>query len=858
MLLTSGRNVTEKMDKTIDQKITVQNDDDLSDSDDEYEYKYSSQLSAFSKPNSNLGNDIKNNSQIETSSSPLLPISTSINITTNNVVNKTGSTVEPLKLQVLVLENSVVRYEFLQNGRILRAYDKRSVTPDGSANGVGVGVVGGIVRKEKLDTVGGRVWRDGRFIPLHVPHYDEDLKYCFQNGEKMAAPKDEKDEVVQELFVNGARSLYQQPHPSIYANYLSKFDLELGITVGDDKKNDKSCFCQNGDKNKIVVSTHPVYIETDLWASLNNFVQICEEIKCYNRQLLQQSCQNANTSPNPPSLPLKLPRFAQSNQISMESSGANRIYVMQEMGNYYDAWDVELHANQNMYSLLGHYIESNSIDEGVRDDNLYQCAVIKIYYHMYNEPYLNLTGGNGKKYFEMIKFDGENNDKNGQIDCGKINNVNFDNNFNILNPIFNSLELHPLNSFTFTSTSSNISSLSAPLTHNVPNVATSTSYYHHIVQTVTLFPSTHLLKFQLLIDNSSSNHKMLRTSFPAHIISQSRVLYDVQGGYIDRSTTTTNNSFNIAQFEVCAQKWCLIQEAMTSLLTLPQSNQLSIALQTHTGQHGFSAVNNTILLSLLRSPKRPDNYCDNHIHNLGYQIGSYLPGIVDGGNKKRDLYYTQSTQKLALQTSVLTQVTHEALILSTPIIMMPLVSQSRSVGANISYIGTTTPNVLVTSVKMAENSIVTQKSLVVMDRGCGDFGIGGKDLKGNRLGRYLGKIAQNYSKNVPNKNDEKTTSLFPTITTFNPYISFTNTIVVRIVETTGISSYGSLWFNNDVFDLSKAKIYVSNILEYSSEQQLSNPIKPVLVEWEGGKVWKVPFVLGAFKFQTFVIHLLGQ
>jgi hypothetical protein len=159
---------------------------------------------------------------------------------------------------------------------------------------------------------------------------------------------------------------------------------------------------------------------------------------------------------------------------------------------------------------------------------------------------------------------------------------------------------------------------------------------------------------------------------------------------------------------------------------------------------------------------------------------------------------------------------------------------------------------------MAENSIVTQKSLVVMDRDCGDFGIDGKDLKGNRLGRYLGKIAQNYSKNVPNKNDEKTASLFPTLTTFNPYISFTNTIVVRIVETTGISSYGSLWFNNDVFDLSKAKIYVSNILEYSSEQQLSNPIKPVLVDWEGGKVWKVPFVLGAFKFQTFVIHLLGD
>jgi alpha-mannosidase len=76
-----------------------------------------------------------------------------------------------------------------------------------------------------------------------------------------------------------------------------------------------------------------------------------------------------------------------------------------------------------------------------------------------------------------------------------------------------------------------------------------------------------------------------------------------------------NTSWEIAKFEVCAQKW----------IDLSEGNQ-GVSL-INDCKYGFDVRGNTMRMSLLRSPKAPDPECDMGVHRFSYALvphtGSY-------------------------------------------------------------------------------------------------------------------------------------------------------------------------------------------------------------------------------------------
>jgi len=99
-------------------------------------------------------------------------------------------------------------------------------------------------------------------------------------------------------------------------------------------------------------------------------------------------------------------------------------------------------------------------------------------------------------------------------------------------------------------------------------------------------------------------HKMLKVAFPINV-NASRATYEIQFGHVERPTHF-NTSWDMARFEVCAQKWVDISEAEQGVALLNQ------------GKYGHDVQGSTIRLSLLRSPKAPDPECDMGIHRFSY------------------------------------------------------------------------------------------------------------------------------------------------------------------------------------------------------------------------------------------------
>lgn len=99
---------------------------------------------------------------------------------------------------------------------------------------------------------------------------------------------------------------------------------------------------------------------------------------------------------------------------------------------------------------------------------------------------------------------------------------------------------------------------------------------------------------------------MLKVAFPVNVNS-GRATYEIQFGNVERATHY-NTSWDIAKFEVCAQKW----------VDLAEGDQ-GVAL-INDGKYGHDIHGNVMRLTLLRSPKAPDPICDMGIHRFSYSL----------------------------------------------------------------------------------------------------------------------------------------------------------------------------------------------------------------------------------------------
>ncbi len=101
-------------------------------------------------------------------------------------------------------------------------------------------------------------------------------------------------------------------------------------------------------------------------------------------------------------------------------------------------------------------------------------------------------------------------------------------------------------------------------------------------------------------------HKMLKVAFPLNV-NATRAKFEIQFGHVERPTHR-NTSWDLAQFEVCAQKWADVSEGGHGVALL------------NDGKYGHDVLGDTLRLTLLRSPKAPDPTCDMGRHRFTYVL----------------------------------------------------------------------------------------------------------------------------------------------------------------------------------------------------------------------------------------------
>lgn len=135
-----------------------------------------------------------------------------------------------------------------------------------------------------------------------------------------------------------------------------------------------------------------------------------------------------------------------------------------------------------------------------------------------------------------------------------------------------------------------------------------------VVQTVRLAAGNRL-EFLTEVDWHES-HKMLKAAFPVAINSP-KATYEIQYGHVERPTHY-NTSWDLARFEVAAQKWVDLSEGDYGVALLNDC------------KYGHDTFGSTLRLTLLRSPKAPDPEADMGRHVFTYALLPHRGGIQTG------------------------------------------------------------------------------------------------------------------------------------------------------------------------------------------------------------------------------------
>ncbi|MBS1717269.1 MAG: alpha-mannosidase [Armatimonadetes bacterium] len=133
-----------------------------------------------------------------------------------------------------------------------------------------------------------------------------------------------------------------------------------------------------------------------------------------------------------------------------------------------------------------------------------------------------------------------------------------------------------------------------------------------IRQVISLGP-TPGIRFDTEIDWHEED-KLLKVAFPLNV-NASRATYEIQYGNVERPTHF-NTTWDLAKFEVCAQKWADISEG-----------DMGVAL-LNDGKYGHDARGNVLRLSLLRAPKAPDPECDMGLHRFTYCLYPHFGNLI--------------------------------------------------------------------------------------------------------------------------------------------------------------------------------------------------------------------------------------
>jgi alpha-mannosidase len=180
-------------------------------------------------------------------------------------------------------------------------------------------------------------------------------------------------------------------------------------------------------------------------------------------------------------------------------------------------------------------------------------------------------------------------------------------------------------------------------------------------QVISLTATTARLDFANEVE-WQERHKFLKVEFPFDIRSE-EATYEIQFGHL-RRPTHFNTTWDVARFEVSAHHWADLSEP-----------DFGVALLNDC-KYGCATQGNVMRLSLLRSPKSPDPVADMGHHTFRYAV---LPHAGD-----------------FREASVI----EEGYRFNVPMIAAPT---GDAIGT-VSFFGTSTDNVIIDTVKKAEDS----------------------------------------------------------------------------------------------------------------------------------------------------------
>ena len=165
------------------------------------------------------------------------------------------------------------------------------------------------------------------------------------------------------------------------------------------------------------------------------------------------------------------------------------------------------------------------------------------------------------------------------------------------------------------------------------------------------------------------DHKLLKVAFPVNVLS-SRATYEIQFGHVERPTHY-NTSWDLARFEVCAQKWADLSESNYGVALINDC------------KYGYDIHENVMRLSLLRSPTAPDPTADRGRHLFTYALLPHMGDLRQG------------------------RVIEEAYCLNVPLRSERIDSHSGPLPPTHSFFGTDRPGIVIESVKVAEDGTGT-------------------------------------------------------------------------------------------------------------------------------------------------------
>jgi alpha-mannosidase len=185
------------------------------------------------------------------------------------------------------------------------------------------------------------------------------------------------------------------------------------------------------------------------------------------------------------------------------------------------------------------------------------------------------------------------------------------------------------------------------------------------IQDISLNPYASTVRVDTTVD-WHEDHVLLKAAFPlAH--SGPKATFEIPYGAIER-TTTRNNSWEKAQFEVPALRWADLGDSTAGVSILNDS------------KYGYDALGNTLRLTLLRSPTWPDPEADRGTQHFTYEIYPH----------------TGTWQQAAT--------VHRGYELNTPLTAQQVFPHSGSLPPTHSFASIDEPNIILSAVKKAEDT----------------------------------------------------------------------------------------------------------------------------------------------------------